>query len=608
MSTTVFPQASTAPGMGAILSDHGVSFRVWAPNAEAVAIIGDFNDWDKEANPLAQEENGYWSIEIPEAKAGQNYKYHLITPFGEFDRNDPYARQVTNSVGNSIIVDPDFNWGSDEEQFRISDWNAMVIYELHVGTFNVKEQGKPSTFQDVIHRLDYLYQLGINAIEVMPVAEFPGDYSWGYNPAHPFAVETAYGGPNGFKELVREAHKRGIAVILDVVYNHFGPSDLDMWQFDGWQENGKGGIYFYNDWKASTPWGDTRPDYGRPEVRQYIHDNALMWLEEYHVDGLRMDMVPYIRHVNGDENPGDMLHDGYSLISWINKEIHEKYPYKFTVAEDLHGLDIITASVTEGGLGFSSQWDADFVHPIRNALIQGNDADRDLNTVAQALTNGYNGNFCQRVIYTESHDEVANGQARVVQEIASVDNVDDYFAKKRSTLGAALVLTAPGIPMLFQGQTILEDKWFDDGDPLDWKRLRKFKGISRLYQDLIHLRRNTEGTTKGLTGSHIDVYHNNNDAKLMVFHRWEERGRQDSTIVVANFSNQTFASYKIGMPASGLWKLRFNSDYMGYDKDFTDLSVYDTLALDEGQDHQPASATVSIAPYSVLIFSQNQNE
>ncbi len=138
-------------------------------------------------------------------------------------------------------------------------------------------------------------ELGINAVEVMPVTEFPGDFSWGYNPAHPFAVESIYGGPDAFKRFVKAAHEHGIAVIVDVVYNHFGPSDLDLWQFDGWSENEKGGIYFYNDRRSQTPWGETRPDYGRGEVRQYLRDNALMWLEEYHADGLRWDMIPYIR-------------------------------------------------------------------------------------------------------------------------------------------------------------------------------------------------------------------------------------------------------------------------------------------------------------------------
>ena len=151
-----------------------------------------------------------------------------------------------------------------------------MIYELHIGTFNDdKETDTPGTFARAIEQFDHLKRLGVNVIQVMPTAEFAGDFSWGYNPAHIFAVETAYGGPRAFKDFVQAAHAAGIGVILDVVYNHFGPSDLDLWQFDGWSENDGGGIYFYNDWRRATPWGDTRPDYGRGEVRQYIRDNAM---------------------------------------------------------------------------------------------------------------------------------------------------------------------------------------------------------------------------------------------------------------------------------------------------------------------------------------------
>ncbi len=160
---------------------------------------------------------------------------------------------------------------------------------------------------------------GVNAIQIMPVAQFAGERSWGYNPAHIFSVEIAYGGPLAFKKFVKRAHQQGIAVILDVVYNHLGPSDLDLWQFDGWSENNRGGIYFYNDGRAHTPWGDTRPDYGRGEVRQYICDNVFMWLEEYHVDGLRFDGTVYIRTPHG---PGsDDLPEGWSLLQWINSQI-----------------------------------------------------------------------------------------------------------------------------------------------------------------------------------------------------------------------------------------------------------------------------------------------
>ncbi len=255
-------------GMGAVLHAGGVAFRVWAPHAERVSVIGSFNGWDSSKHPLQSEENGYWYADVAEACVGDQYKFQLTTTYGEFKRIDPYAREVTSSVGNAIVHDPFFDWGGDD--FTLAPWNELVIYELHVGTFNDQDDlNHPGTFPSVSARLGHLKKLGVNAIQIMPVGEFAGDRSWGYNPAHIFSVELAYGGPLAFKTFVKRAHQEGIAVILDVVYNHLGPSDLDLWQFDGWSENNRGGIYFYNDERAVTPWGETRPDYGRGEVRQY---------------------------------------------------------------------------------------------------------------------------------------------------------------------------------------------------------------------------------------------------------------------------------------------------------------------------------------------------
>jgi 1,4-alpha-glucan branching enzyme len=287
------------PGMGAIPYDQGVAFRVWAPNAERVVVTGSFNDWSPTANELAHEGNGYWSTEVEGVKPGAEYRYLIYNGDHELSRIDPYAREVTNSIGNAVVPDHHFDWG--EDNFCIAPWNELVIYELHIGTFHQTEGGKPGSFYSACAKLPYLRDLGINCIEVMPFWEFPGGFSWGYNPAHPFAIESEYGGPKAFKEFVKACHEHGIAVLVDVVYNHLGPGDLDLWRFDGWAEGDGGGIYFYNDWRAQTPWGATRPDYGRPEVRQFLRDNAVMWIEEYHVDGLRWDATAFIRNVHGHE-------------------------------------------------------------------------------------------------------------------------------------------------------------------------------------------------------------------------------------------------------------------------------------------------------------------
>ena len=592
----------THPGMGAIVHPKGVAFRVWAPHADAVSVIGTFNDWKPGTHPLTRENpEGYWYADVPGAKAGDEYRFHLKTPWGELSRIDPYAREVTNSVGNGVVHDPAFDWG--EEYYKTPPWNEWVIYELHVGTFNDTDPDtdKPGTFADVVRRFDHLKRLGVNCIQVMPVAEFAGDRSWGYNPAHIFAVESAYGGPKGFKEFVRAAHRAGFAVILDVVYNHFGPSDLDLWRFDGWSEHDGGGIYFYQDWRKETPWGATRPDYGRGEVRQFIRDNALMWVEDYHVDGLRMDMTLYIRSVRADGEPN--LPDGWSLIQWINREVREKHPNTLTVAEDLQDNEWLTKRAEEGGAGYAAQWDARFVHPVREPIITQEDANRDMNRLRAAIEWRYNNDAFQRVIYTESHDEVANGKARVPSEINPGDPTG-YWAQKRSCLGAALVFTAPGIPMLFQGQEFLEGGWFRDTVPVDWDKRESFRGVVRLYRDLIALRLNKGGMSKGLSGQHVHVTHVHDDMNMIAFRRWMEGGPGDDVMVVANFQREPRENYTIGFPEAGAWKLLLNSDWTGYSEQFTGYPSGDVTAEPGEYDGLPAKATFGIGPYSVLIFAR----
>ncbi|MCB2180528.1 MAG: alpha amylase C-terminal domain-containing protein [Desulfobulbaceae bacterium] len=593
------------PGMGAIPNAKVVTFRVWAPHAEKVYVTGTFNDWNKTSTPLATEENGFWSADVPEAKTGDEYLYLIHGVNGPVTRIDPYARKVTNSVGNGIIYDRKaFNWGSDN--FKMATWNELVIYEMHIGTFNVKEEGHPGTFASAMEKLSYLKELGINAIEVMPIMEFPGDFSWGYNPCHPFAVKSIYGGPDAFKEFVKLAHEHGIAVIVDVVYNHFGPSDLDLWQFDGWSENEKGGIYFYNDHRAQTPWGATRPDYGRGEVRQYLRDNALMWLDEYHADGLRWDMIIYIKNIDGNaDNPVNDIPEGWSLMQWVNVEIQQRFPGKISIGESMRNTPWVIKDVGAGGAGFNAQWDAEFVHHVRQAVIARDDASRDLAAVSKAIESRYDLDAFQRIIFTESHDEVANGRARVPEEIWP-GNVDSWFSKKRSTLGAAIVLTSPGIPMLFQGQELLEDRWFQDKDPIDWSRVEDEHGILGMYRDLIALRRNLSGATRGLCGQNIHIYHFNNDAKLIAFHRWDKQDQKDSVVVVVNMTNQNRDGYVIGFPRAGLWKTRFNSDSYNYGQKFYNHPAPDVETRAEGTDGLPCSGEINIGPYTVVIFSQDE--
>ncbi|MDY0357646.1 MAG: alpha-amylase family glycosyl hydrolase [Sedimentisphaerales bacterium] len=584
---------------GAVAYEGGARFGVWAPHAGQVYVVGTFNDWDNTGHRLTRQRGGWWSGDVAGAKVGDEYRFRIVSDAGERLKIDPYARNVTSSVGNAIVMVA----AKGFRPFTPPMPSEMVIYELHIGTFGKHGQSGPGNLEGALERLDHLKELGVNAIEVMPLSEFPGGYSWGYNPSHIFAVESDYGTPASFRDFVARAHELGIAVIVDVVYNHLGPDDLCLWQFDGWSENDGGGIYFYNDERAETPWGHTRPDFGRGDVREYLRDNALMWIRDYGVDGLRFDATNYIRNVRGHRGPEGDLPDGWSLMQWINQEIHKVRPDALTIAEDMQDDAALVAAHQDGGAGFNTQWDGRFVHEVRQALLAADDAARNLHAVRDAIVHRFGHDAFARVIYTESHDEVANGKARIPEELAP-DHAATWIAKKRSTLGAALVFTAPGIPMIFQGQEFLEDDWFRDDDPIDWSKKERFAGIFRLYKDLIRLRLNRTGHTRGLCGQNADVFHVNQDQKVLAYHRWDRGGPGDSVVVAANFSAEPRHDYRIGLPAAGHWSVRFNSDGKAYDQEFGDMGSPAVTAEPQGYDGQPASGTIALAAYSAILLSQ----
>ncbi|MBZ4408776.1 alpha amylase C-terminal domain-containing protein [Myxococcus sp. XM-1-1-1] len=589
------PEPSWRPGMGVIPYDGGATFRVWAPHAQRVQVVGDFSHWH--AVELAREPSGNFSRDIQGAYNGQQYQYIVQGRYGDWRwRNDPRAADVTHSTGNSVILDHrDFVWRYDGH-FQMPARHEAVIYELHIGTFHDSPGWGPGHWLSAIDKLDYLRDLGVNLVELMPSAEFAGDFSWGYNPTFPFAPESTYGAPNDLKRFVDEAHRRGIGVIMDVVYNHLGPSDLPHWDFDG-ETFGRGGVYFYADWRASTPWGDTRPDYGRHEVRDYLRDNALMWLREYHMDGLRVDATKEIRTTSGVDNPA-----GWDLLRSITEAVKREFPWKLLIAEDMAADPAVTHPQ---GAGFDAQWDAAFVHPVRAALTAPFDEWRDLSAVRDALYFRYNGQSMQRVIFTESHDEVANGRSRLPTEVSPY-NPGDVLAKKKALLGAALTLTAPGIPMLFMGQEFLEDGHFDDGDPLDWNKSDWFGGILQAHRDLIRLRRNWHDTSAGLRGEGVNVFHLNHDDKVLAFHRWQHGGAGDDVVVIVNLGHRTFSGYELGLPSDGLWRVRFNSDWQGYSPDFGGTHVHDFWSTWGARDGMPARGAVSLGAYSAVILSRDR--
>lgn len=581
--------------LGVTLHGGHADFRVWAPFAKTIAISGTFTpDGPVE---MKSEADGYWAITLKDVEPGQQYRYLITTADGRIlEKNDPRARAITSSdKGFSVITGDEFDWG--ENAFTPLPFNQQVIYELHVGTFNRPDASTPGTFDTAIEKLDYLKDLGVTTIELMPVTSMAYSNGWGYAPNYIFSVESMLGGRHGLMSFVRACHERGIAVLLDVVYNHFY-GDSDLWQFDGWSEKNRGGIYFYNDERGDTPWGG-RPDYGRPEVRQFILDNITMWLNEYHLDGLRVDSTIYMRNTEGrDTDPEHDIPEAWLLLQDIVELAHKINPAALMIAEDCATNSYITLPRSEGGCGFDAQWELGFPHQLRDGLGLTPGLPASIANMRYALEHDYSSHDAyERIIFSDSHDTAANGSVRL-NDAAAPKDPTSLAARQKSLLAASLMLTAPGIPMLLQGAEFLQEGAFNDWQALEWQNAEQFAGFTLAHQHLIALRRNLHGNTAGLLGQHTAIFHMNEADRVVGFHRWDNGGAKDDVIIIANFSGQHFAEYQLPLPRNGTWRIRFNSTWKGYCNDFTE-ALFDTIQAENG------ITTIQLAPYAVLVASQD---
>ena len=583
--------------LGVTLLKSGVRFRVWAPFAAHVDVITPFLGVFDGSNihSMTPEPGGYWTVLVRGAEAGQNYKFRIDTGKEQIMKNDPRGRALTASEnGVSVVVGADFDWQDDA--FTPPPVNQQIIYELHVGTFNRRDPASQGTFDDAIEKLDYLKKLGINMIEVMPITSMAFSNGWGYNVSDLFSIENSYGGRRGFMEFVKAAHTHGIGIIVDVVYNHFMSADL--WRYDGWYENDRGGIYFYNDERGDTPWG-SRPDYGRPEVRQFLLDNIVMWINEFHVDGLRLDSTIFMRNTLGhNDDPAHDIGDTWSLLQEITTLAHKMRPSNLMIAEDTAANEFITKSKNNGGCGFDAQWELGFPHALREAL-GAESVNPSLAGLRGILEHRYNGNYFERIIFSDSHDTASNGSARLNDLVAPHDPTS-LIARQKSLLASAVVLTSPGIPMLLQGVEFMQPGTFTDWQVLDWQHTDKYQGIVLAHQHLIALRLNQYHNTAGLLGQSTAVIHQDDVNHVVAYHRWDNGGAGDDVVVIVNFSEQIFESYDLYMPRSGEWLVRFNSSWKGYSPDFHERVFANTMT-DESR-----KITVALAAYSVVILSQDK--
>eukprot|EP00002_Diphylleia_rotans_P004389 TRINITY_DN1321_c0_g1_i1.p1 TRINITY_DN1321_c0_g1~~TRINITY_DN1321_c0_g1_i1.p1 ORF type:complete len:892 (-),score=149.08 TRINITY_DN1321_c0_g1_i1:106-2781(-) len=618
---------------GYVLSDgtwayRGSSFRVWAPFAEAVGWASNINAWV--ASPMVAQAGGYWCLNVTGALPGTQYYYEIQYKGQTLKRMDPRSQSMKSPPDwvHSEVHEPEFDWGQVETPV-IRNKLELVIYEIHIGTFNPQTKTKEGTFGEAIARLDYLKELGVNAVELMPVNDFPNEISWGYNPGNFFAIDNVYGGYQEFKRLIKECLSRGIYVFVDVVFNHVGGPNVH-WVYDGWTEIGNGfpggepgGIYFYQDYRANTPWGP-RPDYGRSEVRQFFVDNIETLMREYKVSGFRWDATICIRRpATYCWESRDTIPEGWNMMAQANDLTASLGGV--SIAEDLQYDITLNLPSSQGGAAFSGQWEEQFYHTMKGILTTADDNSRDMDALYRKFTESSWHQY--RVIYTETHDKASGQNSAEGRMPLLIDRADpgSYWAQKRSMLGLAMVMTAPGMPMIFMGQEFLasENFSFDNTPDLNWTKVGDFhydstgrgvwstvgpyQGLFYLTRDLIRLRRNLDGWSAGLSGPNLNFFHINNADKVVAFHRWNRGGAGDDVIVIANFRNRAYTGgYTIGLPRAGYYRVRVNSDLKKYSPDFTDFGAqYTTVqAIPGSRDGLNYYGTVYLGPYSFVVLSQ----
>jgi 1,4-alpha-glucan branching enzyme len=630
--------------MGANLTEGGATFRVWAPKAQSVSVRGTFNNWGD--IPLAPISNGHWFASVPGVKAGDQYKYFIAGAGDTGYKRDPYARSIADTppwpASNCNVTRPEtFPW--HDQDYRTPAFSELVLYQLHVGAFySTDEHGvdlrraRPGRFLDVLFRLEYLVDLGVNAIQVLPIQEFSSPRSMGYNdsdyfspeidysvrpsdPAFPFYMQKANallaargiapyaigqldGQTTQLMALVDLCHVYGIAVVLDVVYNHAG-GDLDdgsIYYFDRQPRGDDNRSLYFTDqgWAGGKVFA-----FWNQDVRQFLINNASFFFDEYHVDGFRFDEVTVIDRFGG-----------WPFLQDLTNTLRSRKPQAPLIAEYWADQSAVVRSAGEGGAGFDVVIASGFRQAVRGAIAQaahGRDARVDLDTLAKAMAPSFGAGW-RTVQHLENQDVVrVNNETDRQPRIAALAdaNARSWYARSRSRVANGLLLTVPGIPMLFMGQEVLEDKYWSENPGYYDNTLVWWDGLAsdvamrdhlRFMRDLIAVRKRLPA----LHGDRIDVFHVHDDNRVLAFHRWID-GVGADVIVVISLREDTWWRYELGCPSAGEWREVFNSDI--YDNWVNPLAAGNggRIDADGGPLHGlDASAHIVIPANSILIFAR----
>jgi 1,4-alpha-glucan branching enzyme len=582
-----FTTLSHAPYGSTPTEGGGVVFKVWSPNRTVCHVRGEFNGWGT-SDPMNRVGDDF-ILHVPGAADRDMYKYYFQNSTWNTDARARALNPGDNY--NAFVEDPTrYVWQVDD--FDVPDFEEMVIYQLHVGTFAGLNDPYgsapfPAKYSNVAERADHLADLGINVVQLCPITEFPWDYSAGYNPVTQWAPESYYGDPDDVRAMVDALHERGIAVIHDIVWNHFSYDDNFLWDYDGTQ-------YYFDDPAVGTPWG-SQADFDRDGVRRWFMESAHMWLGEYRMDGFRMDATEYM-NIYPQEGAG------WSLMQWLNDEMDRRWIDKINIAEQLPDDSWVTRPTGLGGAGFDAQYYDHFTDRLREEIVDAAYGDPEMWVIADILDGSgeyLSGRYVMN--YLELHDEAwpSSGGQRMVKTIDTTAPHDDQYAKGRVKLAQGIVLTAPGIPAMLQGSEWLEDNDFgtDAGNRIDWSHKTTYAGIFDYFSDVIDLR-TSHPALRADAG--IEIFHVNDGANVIAFRRTDYAG--NDAVVIANFSNTDFAAYRVGVPLDGAWNEVVNSQdpkYMGDGTVNQETMIPDAIA----SDGYSQSVEIALSKMALLILS-----
>jgi 1,4-alpha-glucan branching enzyme len=590
--------------MGANLIADGATFRTWAPNATAVAVVGDFNSFTvRDDATLVPDGNGHWFGFIPGVQEWQSYKFWILGADGPGYKRDPYARQVDGITWNCVVRNPAFPW--HETGFTTPHFPDAVIYQLHVGAFYAPRFPRAcGTFLDVVDKVPHLADLGVTVLQLLPIQEFPGTFSLGYNGTDYFAPEwefavtdaedlpdylarvnqllaakglTPYslqdlrGEANQLKVLVDVCHAYSLAVIFDLVFNHAGGNfgAESLWFYDRQQGSTASPPPFWRSlFFSDRGWaGGNVFNFTADGVRQFLIDNAKFYLDEYRVDGFRFDEVSII-----DQNGYGR---GWDFCQALTGTLRAYRPSAIQHAEYWPVNAWTVKAPFDGGAGFDTTLTDGLRIAVRDVLsIAANPGSGPLPMayLGEQLAPVYLHDLWRGVQGIENHDLVLhpkdandNNRLQRIARVADPSNTRSWWARSRSRVATGLVLTAPGIPMLFMGQEFMEDKQWSDAVPehpelrLYWDGLTAsnttMRDFLRFTRELIALRRQLPG----LRGEGFRIVHAHDDARVLAFHRWAP-GEGADVIVVVSLANVNQYGYRVGFPTEGEWREVFNSD------------------------------------------------